>query len=110
MKIYACLGLALAVIAAIVYNAMGSKKDIKVSLDDIASPEDDEPKPKRKRAGVKRAQGAPEPKAKKEKDDWEDDPFEKDTLYKLVDDNGPYPKSMTGTVEPNEFRMLRRVI
>lgn len=111
MKIYACLGMALVVIAGIVYMSMTPAKQIKVTLDDVELSEEE--KPKKKRAGIKRPDGAPAAKAaavKKEDDDWEDDPYDKDTLYKMIDESGPFPKSMTGTLEPEGFVKLRRCI
>lgn len=57
MKIYACLGMALAVIAGIVFMATRPSKQIKVTLDDVELSEAE--KPKRKRAGIKRPEEAP---------------------------------------------------
>lgn len=59
MKIYACLGLALAVVAGIVYMALSPSKQIKVTLDDVRVEEAEAPK--RKRAKIKRPEGAAEP-------------------------------------------------
>ena len=39
-----------------------------------------------------------------------DGPIDKDSLYKAIDQNGPYPKTSTGTIEPEHFVKLLRVI
>ena len=40
----------------------------------------------------------------------DEDDFDKDTLFKMIDENGPYPRGLTGTVEPEAFCKLRRTI
>ena len=39
-----------------------------------------------------------------------DGPINKDNLYKAIDQNGPYAKTQTGTIEPKQFVKLLRVI
>ncbi len=70
--------------------------------------------PEKRRAKVKRhpdADKTPLVKPKnKRAEEFDEDPYDKDTLYKTVDQNGPYPRGMTGAVEPEAFCRLRRTI
>lgn len=54
MQIYIGIGLILAIVAAVVMNALKGDTTLKVTMDDVA-----DTKPTRKRAGVKKAAGAP---------------------------------------------------
>ena len=110
LTIYVGVGLALAIVAAIVVMATGGKKkdSLKLTLDEM-------PEEKPKRARVKRPDGAAQPakdkkKAKKEEEDWEDEPFDREALLKDLDATGPYEKSLDGTVSPEDMVRLRKVI
>ena len=105
MQIYAGLGLALAVIAGIVYMALGkSDEGLKVTLDDVASDE----KPKKKGKAVKAKKEAAKPK---EEEDWEDEePLDKDALFEELDKAGPFVKTLQGTLEPKDMVTLKKLI
>ena len=80
MQIYICLGLALAIIAGIVYMSLASSpKQIKVTFNDV---EDDTTGGQKKRAKVK-------PPSADAKPNWAQaaglDPYDKDTLFQAVD-------------------------
>ena len=107
MQIYAGLGLALAVIAGIVYMALGkSDEGLKVTLDDVAT--DEKPKKKGKAKAVKAKKEAPKPK---EEEDWEDEePLDKDALYEELDKAGPFVKTLQGTLEPKDMVTLKKLI
>ena len=106
MPIYACMGLAVMIIAGIVYMSFGGEKQIMVTMDDV-----DDGKPKvSKKAKVKKHPNAEAEKKAAAEEEWEDDPYEKDDLCKRVDESGPYPKSLQGTIEGPAFVKLRKVI
>ena len=81
-----------------------SPKQIKVTFNDV---EDDTTGGQKKRAKVK-------PPSADAKPNWAQaaglDPYDKDTLFQAVDQNGPYPRGPSGTIEPEAFCRFRRTI
>lgn len=109
MQIYICLGLALAVMAGVVFISLAPQKQIKLTLDNVI----DESTPKKRQKSTRRPDAPPaeDPKTLKGEEDKEVDSFKKEILYKTIDENGPYPRSHgVGPVEPEAFCRLHRTI
>ena len=127
MATYIGLGLALAIVAGIVFIAMGSSAgdkqgQIKVTLDDVKT---DSKKPAKEDSSPKKKEDAKEKKGedgeKKTEDgdgedeegSWSDEESEEidtDNLYKDLDQKGPFLRTVTGTLEPESLLKLRRII
>lgn len=110
MQIYAGLGVALAVVAGILYMALGgsSSKAQTITLSELEDAAPSQPKGKK----AKLSGGAQAKKTKKEKedDDWEDDEHDSASMFKEIDSLGGFTKTMEGTLEPADMIKLRRVI
>ena len=108
MSTYVGLGLALAIIAGIVFMAMGSTKEkpqIMVTMDDVKT----EGKPDLKEISKKDAKK--QENKPKEDEDWSsDDAVDEDGIYKALDQGGPFVRTITGTLEPESMLMLRQII
>lgn len=110
MQIYVQLGVALVLVAGLVYAGLQAMKPKEQLMFTMADAEGDKPK---KRARVKKPQGAPQAAvaspAKKD-DDWEDYDFDKDAMFKELDEAGPFAKKLTGTLEPEAFYKFRQIV
>lgn len=88
--------------------ATSSEKTVKVTLDDVDDP-NAAAKP-RKKAGVKKPAGAAAKPAASYKGGQAELTVDKDAIYKELDENGPFEKTITGALEPSSFVKLRRTI
>ena len=111
MQIYIGIGLFLAIIAAVIMTALKGEQTQKVTLDDVA---DEKP---RKRAGLKRPAGAaeqsptsPSQSAASTEPEWEKCEIDQEGLQKELDTEGPFAKTITGSLEPEAMLKLKRVI
>ena len=101
MPIYIGIGLALIVIAGLVYSAMGGEKTTAVTFDDMGASESSS---KSKKSDSKSSKSTAESKSskkpkKKEDEDWEDEAFDLDALHQEIDKAG-LTKTLQGTLEP----------
>lgn len=107
MQIYMGLGVALAVVAGILYMALsgGKAKEATLTLSEL---EDAAPS----QLKGKKAKTAAAKKAKKveEDDGWEDDEHDSASMLKEIDQVGGFTKTMEGTLEPADMIKLRRII
>ena len=123
LSTYLGLGLALAIIAGLVFTALGSKNgqnQIKVTLDDVktepkaAAAKKDNTSKKESQKQVKKDEEKKAAVAKGEQDaeDWsdDDDEFDRDALFKDLDQRGPFVRTVQGTLEPHSMLKLRKII
>jgi hypothetical protein len=109
LSTYLGLGLALAIIAGLVFTALGSKNgqnQIKVTLDDVktepkaAAAKKDNTSKKESQKQVKKDEEKKAAVAKGEQDaeDWsdDDDEFDRDALFKDLDQRGPFVRTVQG--------------
>lgn len=101
MPIYIGIGLALIVIAGLVYSAMGGEKTTAVTFDDMGASESSS---KSKKSDSKSSKSTADSKSskkpkKKEDEDWEDEAFDLDALHQEIDKAG-LTKTLQGTLEP----------
>ena len=125
MATYIGLGLALAIVAGIVFIAMGNSAgdkqgQIKVTLDDVKTDSKkptakvDSAAPKKKEdANAKESEKKTTTEDGEEEGSWSDedsDEIDTDNLYKDLDQKGPFLRTVTGTLEPESLLKLRRII
>ena len=103
MPIYIGIGLALIVIAGLVYSAMGGEKTTAVTFDDMGASESSS---KSKKSDSKSSKSTADSKSSKkskkkakEEEDWEDEAFDLDALHQEIDKAG-LTKTLQGTLEP----------
>lgn len=65
---------------------------------------------KSKKAKLTKPDGAAAKSSKKEEEDWEDDEHDSASMYKEIDAQGPWEKSMAGTLEKTAMIKLRKII
>ena len=115
MNTYIGLGLALAIIAGIVFMAIGGgqtdKNQIKVTMDDVKTESKPDPNQAKKLAKKQKKKAEAEVKPK-EDEDWsdDDDPADNDAIYKAIDQGGPFVRTDSGTLEPESMLALRKII
>lgn len=122
LSTYLGLGLALAIIAGLVFTALGSKNgqnQIKVTLDDVktdskaaAKNDNISKKEAQKQAKKDEEKKAAVAKGDQDAEDWSDDDedFDKDSLFKDLDQKGPFVRTVQGTLEPHSMLKLRKII
>ena len=110
MQIYIGLGLLLAIIAAVIMTALKSDDTLKVTADALV---DEKP---RKRAGLKKPAGAnttskdassPSTPTKASDEECE---IDQEGLQRELDTEGPFAKTISGSLEPEAMLKLKRVI
>ena len=108
MQIYIGIGLAVIIIAGLVYSALGSnEKTTALTLDDMG-PSENEGKKKKKDTGSSSKSASSKKVAEKE-DEWEDEDFDRDALHQEIDKVG-FTKSLSGTLDPPQVLKLRDII
>ena len=109
MQIYLGLGLVLAVISGLVYQSF-REGEMKVTMEDF---NDDKPA-RSKRAKVKRPEGAAEPQLHNGPPPgmamFNDNGIDYDALHKQLDEQAPWPKTISGSLEPEDALKLMKII
>lgn len=102
MLLYIGIGVAVVIVIGIALMSMGKDNSQKVNLDDLDDPD---AKP-RKRAKLTRPDGA----SVSSSSEGVSNQIDRDALYKELDQSGPFPKTLAGSLEPEAFVQLKGII